>query len=72
MLKPRPLAGGNGRRRQLGVVLVVALIMLIVMTLAALALVRSPAELIVTLRVAPTVVPGLVSMVRVFTVSTPS
>lgn len=41
MLKPRPLAGGNGRRRQSGVVLVVALIMLIVMTLAALALVRS-------------------------------
>ena len=41
MLKPSPFAHGKLRSRQSGVVLVVALIMLIVMTLAALALVRS-------------------------------
>ena len=41
MLKPRLRAGGDARRRQSGVVLIVALIMLIAMTLAALTLVRS-------------------------------
>ena len=41
MLKPSPIADGGLRRRQSGVVLIVALIMLIAMTLAALALVRS-------------------------------
>ncbi|MBS1230069.1 MAG: pilX [Proteobacteria bacterium] len=41
MLKPSSFAHGAPRRRQSGVVLLVALIMLIAMTLAALALVRS-------------------------------
>ena len=41
MLKPTRIARSAVRRRQTGVVLIVALIMLIVMTLAALALVRS-------------------------------
>lgn len=41
MLKPRLRASGDARRRQSGVVLIVALIMLIAMTLAALTLVRS-------------------------------
>ena len=41
MLKPSRIARGGLRRRQSGVVLIVALIMLIAMTLAALALVRS-------------------------------
>ena len=41
MLKPSPVVRSAVRRRQSGVVLIVALIMLIAMTLAALALVRS-------------------------------